>query len=146
MILKFRAICLADAFLRYSGRQMPRLGPLFIYGTLSLTAALAASCGSKPLADSKEAPEQYQLHGEVTRLDPQGKTATINAQKIEGWMDAMSMEYPVKDVQDFSKLQPNECIDATVFVQGTQYWVADVRPANAGPGACLAAKTPAETK
>jgi len=114
---------------------------------LPLLTVLAISCGSKPLAEtSNEAPKQYQLHGEVTRLDPQGKTATINAQKIEGWMDAMSMEYPVKDAQDFSKLQPNECIDATVFVQGTQYWVADVRPANAEPGACLAAKTPAETK
>src|SRR5215472_3002627 len=115
--------------------------------TLAPLVALTASCGSQPAAEtSKEQPKQYPLHGEVVRLDAQGKTATINAQKIVGWMEAMSMEYPVKDAQDFSKLQPNECIDATVFVQGTQYWVADVRPANAGPGACLAAKTPAETK
>ena len=56
------------------------------------------------------------------------------------------MEYQVKDALDFSRLRPNECIDATVFVQGTQYWVADVRPANAPPGACLALKTPAQTR
>jgi Cu/Ag efflux protein CusF len=125
---------------------MHPLARLFVLALLPLLA-FAAACGSKPLAEtSKEQPKQYQLHGEVMRLDPQGKTATINAQKIEGWMDAMSMEYPVKAAQDFSKLQPSECIDATVFVQGTQYWVGDVRPANAAPGACLAAKTPAETK
>lgn len=125
---------------------MRPLARLFVLALLPLFA-LTISCGSKPLAEtSKEQPKQYQLHGEVMRLDPQGKTATINAQKIEGWMEAMSMEYPVKDARDFSKLQPNECIDATVFVQGTQYWVADVRPANAAPGACLATKTPAEAK
>jgi Cu/Ag efflux protein CusF len=108
---------------------------------LPLLVVLTSSCSSKPAP-----PKQYQLHGEVVRLDPQGKTATINSQKIEGWMEAMSMEYPVKDAQDFSKLQPNECIDATVFVQGTEYWVADVRPVQPASGACLAAKPPAEAK
>jgi Cu/Ag efflux protein CusF len=122
---------------------MPRLVPLFAYGALWLTATLTISCSSKPAPEAaKEPPKRYQLHGEVVRLDPSVKTATINAQKIEGWMEAMSMEYPVKDANDFSKLQPNECIDATVFVQGTEYWVADVKPVEAAPGACLA-KPPA---
>jgi Cu/Ag efflux protein CusF len=98
-------------------------------------AALLISCGSN--TSNNEPVKQYQLHGEVVSLDPHDKTATINAQKVEGWMDAMKMEYPVKDSQDFSKLQPNECIDATVFVRGTEYWVADVKPAQAAPGTCV---------
>jgi protein SCO1/2 len=122
---------------------MPHLGLPLTYAAVSLTAALTLSCSSKP---APEAAKQYRLHGEVVRLDPQAKTATINSQKIEGWMEAMSMEYPVKDAQDFSKLQPNECIDATVFVQGTEYWVADVKPVEATPGACVAAKPTAAAK
>lgn len=122
---------------------MPRLGPLLTYGALSLTATLTISCSSKP---APEAIKEYHLHGEVVRLDPSAKTATINSQKIEGWMEAMSMEYPVKEAQDFSKLQPNECIDATVFVRGTEYWVADVKPVEAAPGACVAAKPPEAAK
>jgi protein SCO1/2 len=120
-------------------RALARLSAL----ALLPLVVLSNSCGSK---SAKEPPKQYQLHGEVVRLDPQAKTATINSQKIEGWMEAMSMEYPVKDAQDFSKLQPNECIDATVFVQGTEYWVADVKPAEAAPGACVAAKPAAAAK
>ena len=119
---------------------------LFVLALLPLFF-FSISCGSKPAAEtSKEPPKQYQLRGEIVRLDPQAKTATINAQKIEGWMEAMSMEYPVKDANDFSKLQPSECIDATLFVQGTEYWVANVKPAQTAPGACLAAKAPAESK
>jgi Cu/Ag efflux protein CusF len=98
-------------------------------------AALLISCGSN--TSNNEPVKQYQLHGEVVSLDAHDKTATINAQKVEGWMDAMKMEYPVKDSQDFSKLQPNECIDATVFVRGTEYWVGDVKPAEASPGSCV---------
>jgi Cu/Ag efflux protein CusF len=98
-------------------------------------AALLISCGSN--SSNNEPVKQYKLHGEVVSLDPHDKIATINAQKVEGWMEAMKMEYPVKDSQDFSKLQPNECIDATVFVRGTEYWVADVKPAEAAPGTCV---------
>jgi protein SCO1/2 len=115
---------------------------LFNLTAVSVLVLPTASCGSRssPSEASKEPPKQFHLHGEIVKLDPQDKTATINAQKIEGWMEAMSMEYPVKDAQDFSKLQPNECIDATVFVQGTEYWVGDVKPAETAPGSCVAAK------
>ncbi|HLH41395.1 MAG TPA: copper-binding protein [Bryobacteraceae bacterium] len=120
---------------------VPVLLPLPLAVLLPLAAG-TVSCGSKPAAE----PKQYPLRGQVVRLDPAAKTATIDAQKIEGWMEAMSMEYPVKDPNDFAKLQPNQCIDATVMVRGTEYWVADVKPAHVAPGACLGTKTPAETK
>jgi Cu/Ag efflux protein CusF len=97
---------------------------------------LATSCGSNP--EPKQPPKRFQMHGQVVRLDPQAKVATISAQKIEGWMDAMSMEYPVKDPQDFSTLHPDDCIDATVWVQGADYWVGEVKHSAAAPGACLA--------
>src|SRR5690242_6519864 len=106
-----------------------------------LAAVLLSGCNSSQTSEAaKEPPKRYQLHGEVVRLDPQGKIATINAQKIEGWMDAMSMEYPVKDPQDFSTLHQKDCIDATVFVQGASYWVGEVKHADAQPGACVASK------
>lgn len=109
---------------------------------LLFPALLLISCSQPATEAAKEPPKQYQLHGEVVRVDAQNKTATINAQKIEGWMEAMSMEYPVKDSQGFSTLHPNDCIDATVFVQGSEYWVGDVKHADAAPGTCVPAKTP----
>ena len=104
----------------------------------SLLAGLAmlAACAKKPEE------KRYKLTGDILRLDPQMQTAAIKGDKIEGWMDAMSMEYPVKDSQGFSTLHPNDCIDATVFVQGSEYWVGDVKHADAAPGACVPPKTP----
>ena len=106
---------------------------------------ILSSCGSNP--PPKEPPKRYQLHGQIVRLDPQTKVATINAQKIEGFMEAMSMEYPVKDPQDFSTLHPDDCIDATVWVQGTDYWVSEVKHAQAAPAGCVAPPAaPADSK
>ena len=107
---------------------------------LLLPVVLLLACSHPAAETNKEPPKQYQLHGEVVRVDSQNQTAMINAQKIEGWMEAMSMEYPVKDQPGFSTLHPNDCIDATVFVQGADFWVADVKHANAAPGTCLPPK------
>src|SRR5215472_3223185 len=109
--------------------------------TVLFTIAFLGACGSQPAPEAaKEPPKRYQLHGEVVRVDPQAKTATINGQKIEGWMDAMSMDYPVKDAQDLSTLHPNDCVDATVFVRGTDYWVGEVKHVQADQGACVQKK------
>jgi protein SCO1/2 len=67
------------------------------------------------------------MHGEVLRLDEQGKIAAIKAGKIGDWMEAMTMEYPVKDKVEFEKLRIGQTIDATVYVQGNSYWVSDIR-------------------
>ena len=72
--------------------------------------------------------KQYPMHGEVLRLDAQGKIAAIKAGKIGDWMEAMTMEFPVKDQKEFDTLRPGETIDATVFVQGdTNYWIGEVK-------------------
>ena len=70
---------------------------------------------------------RYALHGEVLRLDPQGKIAAIKHQKIGDWMEAMTMEFPVKDQADFNKLREGEKINGTVFVEGTTYWVGEIQ-------------------
>lgn len=72
--------------------------------------------------------KQYELHGRVMSLNPQTQGAVINGQKIEGWMGAMTMEYPVKAESDFQKLRPGEQISATVYVQGMNYWIGGIRP------------------
>jgi Cu/Ag efflux protein CusF len=43
-------------------------------------------------------------------------------------MEPMTMEYPIKDKQEFNKLQVGEKIQAKILVQGTDYWIATVNP------------------
>ena len=104
--------------------------------------AVAAACDRSPTPpqESKEPLKQYPMRGAVLRLDPQGHIATIKNEKIEGWMEAMTMDFPVKDPADFDKLHPGDAIQATVFVQGLNYWVGEVRPAQAASPAAPAAK------
>jgi Cu/Ag efflux protein CusF len=114
------------------------LTPAFlIEGTLA--AALLTGCGSHP---PPQPIQRYSLHGEIVRLDGQGNIATIRHQKIEGYMDAMTMQFPVKDARDFASLHPADCINATVFVQGYSIWIGEIAHQAAEPGSCVAPKSP----
>ena len=86
---------------------------------------LLAGCQRNPTAPPAK---EYQMQGEVVSLDPSAHLATVKAGKIEGWMDAMTMEYPVKDPQEFGKLKVGATIQAKITVQGTDYWISSVNP------------------
>lgn len=86
----------------------------------SLSAAGLAGCASKP------AGKRYPIEGTIKELDPQAKTAVIDAGKIDDWMEAMTMEYPIKPDAEFAKLKVGDHIKATVVVQDVKYYVTDV--------------------
>ena len=88
-------------------------------------ALLLAGCQRNP---ASQPAKEYQMQGEVLALDPAAHLATVKAGKIEGWMDAMTMEYPVKDPQEFGKLKVGANIQAKITVQGTDYWISSVNP------------------
>lgn len=92
---------------------------------LVLAALLLAACAGK----APEPVKQYPMRGVVTQLDPEHQVATIKHEDIPGFMHAMTMEYGVRDKQDFAKLHNGDSIQATVFVQGDDYWVGNIRPA-----------------
>jgi len=99
----------------------------FLFATV-----LLFGCSQKPAAKPLG---EYQMRGEVIRVDPSAQLATIKGEEIQGWMPAMTMEYPIKDKQEFQKLKAGERIQAKVLVQGTDYWLANVSetPAPAPP-------------
>jgi len=76
---------------------------------------------------AKVAPSRrYDMEGTVKAVDAASQTATIDAGKIGDWMDAMTMEYPVKPPTEFQKLHVGDHIKATVMVQDPGYYVTDV--------------------
>ena len=88
---------------------------------LILAAVFFAAC------HKKEEAKRYPMQGEVKALDAGAKTATIAAGKIGDWMEAMTMEYPVKPDAEFKKLHVGDKIDATVVVTDPGYYVTDVK-------------------
>jgi Cu/Ag efflux protein CusF len=83
---------------------------------------LLGGCSQAP----KPAPKEYQVTGEILKLDPAAQTASVKAGKIEGWMEAMTMDFPIRDKQEFAKLKVGDKIHAKVSVQGTDYWLSGI--------------------
>jgi Cu/Ag efflux protein CusF len=83
-------------------------------------ALVMAGCGTSPPS------KHYAMQGEIKSLDPTSKSATISAGKIGDWMEAMTMEYPVKPEADFQKLHVGDRIQATVVVNDLKYFLTDV--------------------
>ena len=70
--------------------------------------------------------ERYQLDGVVVSIDPKAHLVKIDGKQIEGWMEAMTMEYPVKDNAELDSLHAGDHITATVFVQGLNYSIGEI--------------------
>jgi Cu/Ag efflux protein CusF len=72
--------------------------------------------------------QKYQLHGVILRLDPAQQTATVKHEKIEGWMEAMTMEFPVASKEEFARLKVGQALRATVFVRADlDYRIGEIR-------------------
>ena len=84
-------------------------------------AILALSCHKAPA-------KEYPLRGEVVGLEAQGQMAMIRFEKIDGWMEAMTMEFHVKNSKEFHELHAGEKITGTVFVTEADYWISDIHP------------------
>ncbi|HEY1759623.1 MAG TPA: copper-binding protein [Bryobacteraceae bacterium] len=113
--------------------------------TVLLLTVLLGACARS--ADNSAPPlNRYSIHGEVMRLEPDQKLATIRHQKIVGYMDAMTMTFPIKDPQEFSALQIGNCIEGTVFVQGDNLWVGEIKHLDTSPDMCVAPPAPEPQK
>ncbi len=72
--------------------------------------------------------KKYDLEGVVVRVDAKAQTATIRHHAIEGWMEAMTMEFPVPNKEEFQHLSRSrgQNIRAKVYVRDLDYHIGDV--------------------
>jgi protein SCO1/2 len=82
--------------------------PLWI---AAVVVCLATTACSKPAPVEQKS---YTFHGKVEAVDKQAKNLKVNGEKVEGWMDAMTMDYKVDDPAILDTLKPGDQITATV--------------------------------
>ena len=75
--------------------------------------------------------KQYVLNGKVEAVDPQNKTLTVKHDKVDGWMDAMTMEYTVHDAAVLKTVKPGDQIRASVYED--DYSLYDVKVTSHAP-------------
>jgi len=98
---------------------------------LLLFLVLLSACRpSEPVAGP---PDVYQLSGEIVKLNTEKKIATIKHGPIKStdgkvWMEAMTMEFPVRDAVGLAKLSPGVKLKAKLYQQPVDfdYWVAEI--------------------
>jgi Cu/Ag efflux protein CusF len=77
---------------------------------------------------------RYTLNGRVVSLNAKDQTASIVGAAIPNYMDAMTMDYPIKSKADFDRLRVGERIKATLNVNATsdEYNVTDIQDQGSG--------------
>ena len=80
------------------------------------------------LLHAQGAKKSFTFHGKVESIDAPSKSMTIDGDKVEGWMDAMTMDYPVHDPKLLDGLKPGDHITATVHVpEDLSYWLDNIK-------------------
>jgi len=76
-----------------------------IVACLFVVSALAQNSGKK----------SYTFKGKVEKVDVSARKITVNGEKVEGWMDSMTMLYSVDKEDMLKKLKAGDEITAKVY-------------------------------
>jgi protein SCO1/2 len=111
--------------------------------TLTLSAALvaaalsAAGCGSSAKGDANA--QRYDLKGKVVSVDRAARKAAIDHEAVPGFMDAMVMDFNLKDADALSVMEPGDRIQATLVVADEGAWLENPMITKGAPDPALAA-------
>jgi protein SCO1/2 len=80
-----------------------------LIAVLGLALLLAAAC----MGQGASAKKSFHFHGKVEAVSADG--LTVSGDKVEGWMDAMTMKYKVDDPKILKQVKAGDEITATVY-------------------------------
>ena len=83
-------------------RLMVVIGAAFCF---LLSTAYAQQSGKK----------EHTFHGKVEKVDAKGKTLTVNGEKVDGWMGAMTMNYSIDKEDAIKSIKVGDQITAKVY-------------------------------
>jgi Cu/Ag efflux protein CusF len=81
------------------------------FGLCGATVLMAAGC----LGQGAPAKKALTFHGKVEAVNIGANTVTVNGEKVEGWMNAMTMGYKVDDPAVLKNVKAGDQITATVY-------------------------------
>jgi Cu/Ag efflux protein CusF len=80
---------------------------------MSAVACMAVVMTMASFAQAQGEKKTYTFHGKVEKVSADG--LTVNGDKVEGWMDAMTMKYKVDNRKVLKTVKPGDEITATVY-------------------------------
>ena len=82
-----------------------------LIGLCVATLIVAVVC----LGQAAPAKKAYTFRGKVQAVNAGANSVTVNGEKVEGWMDAMTMGYKVDDPAVLKNVKAGDQITATVY-------------------------------
>lgn len=96
----------------------------FIVVSILLVAIfVSGACGSKPTEPAR----RFHLHGKIVSVSGSDHSVAIDHEAIPGFMDAMTMSYPIPNDKVLSALRPGDEINADLIVIGGAPHLENVR-------------------
>jgi protein SCO1/2 len=89
---------------------------------LSVVCLVAAS----PALIAQAGKKEYTFKGKIEKVDAKTQKLTVNGEKVEGWMQAMTMDYKVDKAEVLKDLKVGDQITARV-VDGDFMTLYDVK-------------------
>jgi protein SCO1/2 len=93
-------------------------------------AVAILGCGApaeKPQEEAAPAEQRYPLSGEIVGIDTEKSALRIAHEDIPGYMDAMTMRFPVLDRQVLEQVKEGDQVKGTLVVApDNRYWLVDL--------------------
>src|SRR5882757_6513992 len=100
---------------------------LFILAVATLIFMSGCKPDSQPNAAEDAAVKIFEVQGILREVSPDHRTATIQHQKIPGYMPAMTMPFNVKMPQELVGIEIGADITFKLVVRTNEHWIEDIR-------------------
>jgi protein SCO1 len=100
---------------------------------LAAIALVPVAC-SKKAAPPRAQEKRYQLVGKVVSIDKDQASVMVDGKEIVGFMDAMTMAYPIRDAKALAALGPGDEITADVVVAADGAYLENIVVTKKGDG------------
>lgn len=105
-----------------------------ILGVAALTLLIIGSGCGRSSANQKT----YDLKGKVVAVEPEKHLVTIAHEEVPDYMPAMTMPFTVRSEADLQILAPEDEVNATLVVDGSQSWLENLVIRKHSPNAAAA--------
>lgn len=88
-----------------------------------------SACQKQDAKQASESAKRYPLKGKVVSVDKANKKATIEHEEIPGFMEAMTMDFPIRENWVWENLSPGAEVHAELVVDSTAdepYWLEKI--------------------
>lgn len=91
-----------------------------------ISCLLLSACSQPERPTASADARRYPLKGKVVSTDLVNKKAVIDHEKIPGYMDAMTMPFPVRDADVLAAMTPGAEVKADMVVDKGDYWLENI--------------------